>query len=138
MALGAVCSVVAMGGPSNDSALALRLTACFTTMIDRVPAKGQDIFNISATKGQTLVLELNPCCPYCARMENDRSDRISVASANAAHPQVLPSRLPSDALSFWWMNVFPLSGDYRITIDRPSKKRYLLRATLMDVHDPKT
>ena len=35
------------------------------------------------------------------------------------------------------MNVLPHGGDYRITIDRPSKKRYVLRVTLMDPHDPR-
>jgi len=137
-ALGVICSAVAMGaGPPNDSALTLRLTAGLTNTINRIPANGKDVFIFRAMKGQTLVLELNPCCPRCARIESDRSDRISVATADAAHPQPVSSRLPSDETSFWWVNVLPSSGDYRIIIDRPSGKRYSLHATLMDAHDPR-
>lgn len=82
-------------------------------------------------------MELNPCCPICFKADPDPADKIRVTSVEPSRPEDLASRLPSDELFSHWMNVLPQSGVYRITVDRPSRKRYQLRVTLMDPNDPR-
>lgn len=132
-----ICLAVISCGPAGDSSTLLRLAAGEATTVDRTPAGGLDSFTLRGTEGQTLVLELNPCCPECIKTDPDRADKIRVILADAKQDEGLSSRLPSDELFWHWMNVLPQSGVYRIVIGRPSRKRYRLRVTLMDAHDPR-
>jgi len=125
-------SALAWGGP-----LRITLRAGVATTVDRIPAGGGDTFLLSATGGETLALELNPCCPRCVKTDLDRSDEIRVLPDDGSQPDGLPSRMAADEIFWHWINVLPHSGVYRVVISRPSKRRYRLRALVMAANDPR-
>jgi len=83
-------------------------------------------------------LEVDELCPRCKPLLADAVDSVRVFLADTKHPADLPSRLPADSCPEWhWMNVLPSTGVYHIVVSRRLKKRYILRVTLMDPHDPR-
>jgi hypothetical protein len=125
------------GSPLDDAVLPIRVASGTTATLDRASPSGREVFGLQAAAGQTLLLELNACCAKCAKTDDDKADDVRVVLADAKQPESVSSRLSHDSLPWYWMNVLPSSGNYHIVVNRPSKKRYNLRVTLMDADDPR-
>lgn len=102
--------------------------------LERAAAKGDDVFAISATAGQTLALD--EYCADCAQSDSDMAG-VRVFLADATTSKDLPS--PEgfrDCYDWRWMNLLPTTGVYHIVVSKQREKRYRLRVYLLDAHDP--
>jgi hypothetical protein len=123
--------------PHNDRPLPIKVAPGATFVLDRIPANGRDVFALTAGAGQTLLLELNACCEKCVKTEFDKADDLRVIFAGIEQPESISSDLPPDDLPWYWMGALRRNGIYHLVVNRPSRKRYTLRVTLMDAHDPR-
>jgi hypothetical protein len=112
---------------SGQGANAVQLSPGVTTTLKRNPVGMQEIFAITASAGQTLLVELKIDGVYTS----DEQIQIS-GPGNATVQPALDAVPPID-----WIGVLPQSGTYRVTVLRGGKKPYVLRLTLMDPHDPR-
>ena len=121
----------------KDDAIPIRVAPGESVTLERAPAKGNDVFALTATAGQTLRLEVDAKCPGCEQWDSATVDGLRVFPADTTRPADLPTPKGSEDCQRWrWMNVLPSSGVYRIVVNRRAEKRYRLRVSLLDPHDP--
>ena len=114
----------------------IRVAPGESVTLERAAAKGDDVFELTATAGQTLALEEDEYCPDC---ERDSTTVVGprVFLADATPPKDMPTPIGFGSCYDWrWMNVLPTSGVYHIVVTRRSEKRYRLRISLLGPHDP--
>lgn len=106
--------------------------------LERVAAKGEDVFELAARAGQTLTLvEEDERCPTCPPVDTTHVDAVRVFFVDAKGPKDLPTPEDYESCLEWrWIKVLPASGVYRIVVRTRSEKQYRLRVSLLDPHDP--
>jgi hypothetical protein len=121
----------------KDEAIRIRVAPGESLTLERAPAKGDEVFALTATAGQTLALEEDEYCPNCERWDSATVVGLRVFLAGATPPKDLPTPEGfGDCREWRWMNVLSASGVYHIVVSRRSVKRYRLRVSLLDPHDP--
>jgi hypothetical protein len=110
--------------------IAVKLAPEVTTTLKRSPAGLRESFAVRASEGQTLQVELNMAHPVDAVI---RDDKIQVHGPGGAE---LKTGLGAET-PYNWMDVFPQSGTYRITLLLATREPYVLRMSLMDPRDPR-
>jgi hypothetical protein len=114
---------------SGQELTAVRLTPGVTATLKRNPAGLRESFAVTASAGQTLLVELNIGGPYAGT----DGDRIQVSGPGNRIVDLGPAGDPP----LDWIGVLPQPGTYLVTVLRAVKKPYVLRLTLMDPHDPR-
>lgn len=115
---------------SGQELTTIKLTPRITATLKRNPAGLRETFAVTASAGQTLLVELNIGQPDVERGD----DRIQVSGPGDAAVEPEPDLVIA---GYNWMNVLPQPGTYRVTLLRAVQKPYVLRLTLMDQHDPR-
>ena len=115
---------------SGQEPIAVKLAPGVTTTLKRNPAGLRESFAVTASAGQTLLVELNMANPVGAV---PRDDKIQVHRPGGAE---LKAGLGEDS-SYIWMGVLPQSGTYRITLLLATREPYVLRLSLIEPHDPR-
>lgn len=110
--------------------IAVKLLPGVTMTLKRNPAGLRESFAVTASAGQTLLVELNMANPVDAVI---RDDRIQVHGPGGAE---LKTGLEADT-RYSWMDTLPQSGTYRVTLLLAGKDPYVLRLSLMDPRDPR-
>lgn len=115
---------------SGQELTAVKLAPGVTTTLRRTPAGLRETFAVTASAGQTLLVELNLSEPDAGTIDDDK---IQVSGPGNA--TVEPGSAADPPLD--WISVLPQAGTYLVTVLRGVKKPYVLRLTLMDRHDPR-
>ena len=136
MAVTFVLAPATFGSPLDDAVVPIQVALGTATTLSREPATDHEVFGLRAAAGQTLLVQLNPCCAKCAKMDFGEADSMRVVYADAKPPSNVSSRIPKEEAVEFWMNALPSSGNYQIVVTRPSKKPYTLRISLIDAGDP--
>ena len=122
---------------AEDAAIPIRMTPGESVTLERPAAKGDDVFALTATAGQTLALEEYEYCPDCAHSNSASVIGLRVFLANATPRKDLPTPEGfGDCREWRWMKVLTTTGVYHIVVSRRSEMRYRLRVSLLDPHDP--
>jgi len=111
--------------------LRVQLVPGVTTTLRRPPSE-RETFLVSASAGQTLLVELN--IDKTRLPDGASQDRIQVSPETAG-----PSVSPFGEQDAWqnWINVLPRSGAWRVTVYSPERLPHDVRMTLLDPHDPR-
>lgn len=114
---------------SGQELTAVKLTPGITTTLKRNPAGLRESFAVTASAGQTLLVELNIGEPDAGASD----DKIQVSGPGGA---IVEPGLGADP-PLDWISVLTQPGTYLVTILRGVKKPYVLRLTLMEPTDPR-
>ena len=127
-------AVPAVYAQTRSQVAPIRIAAGESVTLERAAAKGDDVFELRAKAGQTLVLEENGYWPAAVRADPTDVPGVRVFLADSSHTKdVEGSR---GCLDWRWIGVLPTSVVYHIVVSRRSEKRYRLRVSLLGPHDP--
>ncbi len=117
----------------------IRIAAGESVTLERVAAKGEDVFELAARAGQTLTLakDDDENCPNCPPVDTTHVDALRVYLVDAKGSKDLATPEDYESCLDWrWINVLPTSGVYHIVVRTQSEIRYRLRVSLLNPHDP--
>ena len=114
---------------SGQGASAVKLAPGVTATLKRNPVGLKETFAVTASAGQTLLVELNLGEP---RIAID-GDHIQVSAPRSGVVKPGPPTTPS----LDWIGVLAQPGTYLVTVLRGVKDPYVLRLTLMNPDDPR-
>jgi len=114
---------------AGQEAVPVQLTPGTTAIrrLEHAPTDGRYAFSVAASRGQTLLIEWDPA----SMSQYDSDSKLRVFAPGEREPP-----FPEDAQG-QWMHVLRQSGVYRVVLDLPAGKPYVLRMTLLDPRDPR-